>query len=775
MMHGSVARWAVWLLTLALLCAFALWRMDPSGPLQTNVVSLLPSHEENALLEAARQRNDHAFSQRLLAVVEGPADGSVQVAATAAQQALRQAGMDDNDALDGFAKALDLYRSHGPALLSPDNIARFQQQGARALAVDVAVSLASPSGVVSGMQDPGGHVADFIAHLPRPYPEFNPEHGMLVAQRGDNRVYLLQMQLSEAAFGVAGSKTAVSAVDAAARAVAETCRDCTFTATGAALFTDAARRVAHKESMVLSLASTLLIMVLIAWAYRSLAPHLLGFLQLGASVLAAAAAVIAVFGSIHVITLVFGTTLLGIAIDYAFLYFSEYWFGSGRPESVWQRVRPGLLVGLLTGVLAFAFLGLTGLPALSQMAVFSAAGLLEAALVVAWIFPQVLNKPPRVATHALVRWPARFLERATRPSRWRYVLPLLALLLAAPGWWQLQSRDDVRELSYFPPELMQNDQDVRNALGQSPAPGFYLIAGRTLEQALARETDLLQRFGQQQPDATFIGLSRYVPATSRQQASLSAWQQVMAAPEALREAFRATGLPAQLADHMVASWQAQQHEVLRVQALLGAVPALSKFIVHGDDRVALTATVFSDQSLDGAALSGLADGLPGVEFIQPVQRVDDTLRHVRVRANWLVVMGYLLISALLLWRYGWREGLRMLFPPLLALALTLGTLGWLGAPLNVFSVVALILILGLGRDYAVFLREAGAGQRSAALAVMLSALTTLIGFGLLIFSRIPALHAFGLATGIGILASWLVTPLSLPPTQSAATPREHKT
>src|SRR5699024_10985304 len=103
---------------------------------------------------------------------------------------------------------------------------------------------------------------------------------------------------------------------------------------GAALFSHAARDEARSESIWLSVTSTLLIMLLIALVYRSLAPHLLGFLQLGASVAAASAAVIATFGSIHILTLVFGTTLLGIAIDYAFLYFSEYWFGRSTPHEV---------------------------------------------------------------------------------------------------------------------------------------------------------------------------------------------------------------------------------------------------------------------------------------------------------------------------------------------------------------------------------------------------------------------------------------------------------
>ncbi|HET7921528.1 MAG TPA: hypothetical protein VFM15_02110, partial [Gammaproteobacteria bacterium] len=230
------------------------------------------------------------------------------------------------------------------------------------------------------------------------------------------------------------------------------------------------------------------------------------------------------------------------------------------------------------------------------------------------------------------------------------------------------------------------------------------------------------------------------------------------------EAFTRLGLPAQLATRIETAWHAASHAPLTDAVLFRAAPDLERFVIPTDHGVALIATVIGRHELDAAALGKLATTLPGVQFVAPLNRIADTFQRIRERATWLVILGYLLISALLVWRYGRREALRMLYPPLLALGVTLGALGWLGVPLNVFVVVALILILGLGRDYAVFLREGGALRRSPALAVTLSAATTLASFGLLALSQIPALHAFGLATLIGILASYLAAPLSLPPT-----------
>lgn len=762
----AVTRWLIWFVSLAILCGFAWTRLNLNQPVNTNILSLLPGESPSQALAIATERNRSAFMHQMLILVSGADTTKTRTAAKAARKALLAAGLNADDTGQSVKQVLAVYQEHGFALLNAAQAARLEKPGAQALATDVAVALASPAGMVNVFgRDPGGYLARFMAGLPRPYPDFRPYGPFLSARLDGQRYFLLRMELSGPAFAREGSALAATAVREAERAVQRICSKCSFAATGAPLFANAARLEAKHETIWLTVVSTLLIMTLIAFVFRSLAPHVLAALQLVASVLAASAAVIAVFGSIQILTLVFGTTLLGIAIDYAFLYFAEYWFGDSAPHEVMSKIRSGLYMGLGTGVVAFAFLLLAGFPALTQIAVFSVAGLIEAALVVVLIFPVSLTKPPTVPPHRAVYWPQRFIHRARRPSRWRYALPALVLLLAIPGWLQLDADDDVRELQHMPPQLMQTDQYIRSTLGRIPPPGFFLIEGASLQQTLDREQTLFAHIHKQLPNARPLGLSRFLPPASQQQASLAAWNRILDSPAALRAAFGRLGLPAQFADRIERQWREADRELLEAETLFQAAPDLKRFVIRTDAGIALRATVFSDTAINPAALRQVAATAAGVSFIVPLDRIADTFARIRVRASWLVVIGYLLICGPLVWRYGRREAARMLYPPLLAMGVTLGALGWLGEPLNIFVVVALILILGLGRDYAVFLREGGAYQRSPALAVTLSAFTTLCSFGLLSLSRIPALHVFGLATLIGILASFLSVPLSLPPTR----------
>ena len=480
------------------------------------------------------QQPRSAFMHQVLVLVSGDDVPATRDAALAAAQVLTKSGLSTDETGMAVGKVLAIYKTHHFDLLDTAQASRLAQGGADALAKDVAVSLASPAGLMSSFDtDPGSHLANFLSSLPRPYADFLPDGQFMSALRGDKRYFLLSMESQGSGFAAQGAMQVTNGVQDARAAVKRVCPGCTLQATGAPLFADAARGEAQAETLWLSAASMhCSSLVLIALVFRPTS-HLamLAALQLVASVLAACAAVILCFGSIQILTLVFGTTLLGIAIDYALLYFAEYWFGEKDPAKVMPAVRPGLYMGLLTGVAAFAFLLLAGFPALMQIAVFSIAGLLEAALVVVLIFPVTLTAPSKVEAHPTVDWPRRFISAACRPSRWRYLLPALALLLCIPGWLRLGTSDDVRDLQQVAaPELVQTDAQIRGTLGQIPPPGFFLATGRDLDQALTREEALFARLQGPLPDATPLGLSRFLPSVAEQRASLAAWDQVFQDP-----------------------------------------------------------------------------------------------------------------------------------------------------------------------------------------------------------------------------------------------------
>ncbi|MHB1544776.1 MAG: MMPL family transporter [Gammaproteobacteria bacterium] len=756
-------KFLAWFGLLALLCTGAAMRLNSQRLVDTNLLDLLPASRPSPLLNAAIARTRAIFLRELLLVVSATNHLQAKDGARAARGVMASSGLAISSLPVGTFKLIELYRQHHYAFLTSADRARLIRDPVGVFTSDLTGELANPIGSL-GLFGPdfGGYLSRYLTSLPRPYPNFIPDGPFMTMERDGKVYYLLQVKLSHATLGASDARIAVKVVAATHIAVKKVCRDCKLLATGAALFAASAQREARSEVFWFTTSSMLFIALLIVFVFRSLKPLILGVFSVLMGVLGGAAAVIISFGSIQILTLVCGTTLLGIAIDYAFLYFSEHWFGKSPVNHTLAAVLPGLTMGLVTSVFAFAFLLLAGFPALTQIAIFSIAGLLMSYLSVVMLFPSILRMRPNHPCSSVLQWPQLFLEHARERTRWRYAAPLLLLAFAVPGLWQLRSSDAVRELQNFPKSLIRSDQAIHHLLGQSSPPGFFLVRGRNIQQALRREEMLFKLTDTELPATSGIGLSRFLPSISRQTANLRIWEKLYHSPARLKRAFVRVGLPAQLVKPLVKNWKHYVRSPLEARSLLTLEPKLGQFVVRAGERLALIASLNTPVKRV-SVLKRIASHVPGVSFVAPLERITGVFKKIRVRVTWLVLAGYLLISLLLILRYGRHEALRMLYPLLLSLVVTLGALGWLNQPVNIFVIVGLILVLGIGRDYSVFLREGSVDSFSTALGVTLAALATFCSFGMLTLSSIPALHAFGLTTLIGITVSYLTVPLGTAP------------
>jgi len=167
------------------------------------------------------------------------------------------------------------------------------------------------------------------------------------------------------------------------------------------------------------------------------------------------------------------------------------------------------------------------------------------------------------------------------------------------------------------------------------------------------------------------------------------------------------------------------------------------------------------RGLSHASLPLLQDAaakLDGIQWVDKVGEISSVLGRYRKYMGWVILLSYFAVYGLLYPRYRvatWR----VLAPTAFASVATLALLGMAGQNLQLFHVLALMLLLGVGVDYGIFLQEHPNRRDPIAwLAVGLSALSTLLSFGLLSLSKTPALQAFGLTMLIGTMTVWLIVP-----------------
>jgi predicted exporter len=170
-----------------------------------------------------------------------------------------------------------------------------------------------------------------------------------------------------------------------------------------------------------------------------------------------------------------------------------------------------------------------------------------------------------------------------------------------------------------------------------------------------------------------------------------------------------------------------------------------------------------------SALSSLQN-LQGVAWVDQVEQLSSLFARYRVKVSTLLIAAYLLVFTGFGLKFGWRNALIILSIPIIATLVSLAMMGWFNQLFSLFNLFALLLVLGIGIDDAVFFFMADNSGKSAAaddedkrasisLAVTLSALTTLLAFGLLAVSSTEIVHAFGFTVAAGIFTALVCSPL----------------
>lgn len=736
------------------------WRFWQEGRLDTDVLALLPEDEQAPdVALATRQLADRA-SRRVVVLLGAPDWPAARAAAAAWRASVNAAHTPLKASVTSGesspAALLDFYRPWRDRLLTSQQREQLPQTSDAALVQKALAGLYQP-GVAARLsdwvQDPLGLWQSWWAARASES-RARPRDGELWLSGEGLEWIVMPYETEGSAFALSGDAVignALRAAQDAARQVQPTVR---VLVAGVPLHAEAAAAQASREVNTIGWGSLAAVLLLVWLAFRSLRPIALVAVSLLVGSATALTVTALVFGKVHLITLVFGASLVGVAEDYGIHYFaSRQGEPHAQPRSLMRGLLPGLLLALATSVLAYLVLGLAPFPGLRQMALFSATGLAAAFLTVVCWFPWLdRGTVPRsrfadAVAASLARWPRLQLSKPL--ALWATVVALLC----AAGWLQLRASDDIRQLQSSPTDLVQSQVEIGRLLGIPSVAQFYLVRGDSNEQVLMREEALKARLDalvRERGLGGYSAVSDWVPSLSRQQADaqLSARMeaQVLAGVNGVlgenlaRPSFAAQPL-------LLKDWLDHPVSMAARGLWLGAAGATQSSVV--------LLRGLHDPSLL-PHLSAAADGLEGVRWVDKVAEVSSLLGRYRVSMTTLLFAGHLAVLAALWWRYrnaAWRAWL----PTAVASVVTVALLGWLGQPFQLFNVLALVLLLGIGVDYGIFLLE-HRGDGAAWLAVVLGAGSTWLAFGLLGLSSTPALRAFGLTLLLGIALVWALSP-----------------
>jgi predicted exporter len=777
---------AAWLLLAVAAALYCAWRFAGPTPLQTNLLALLPATEADPVAEEAVDQLALALGNRAVLLVSS--NDAAHAKAAAAQLGAALSASHAFASVTARVPPFDpgritrFYLPHRFGLLTAEDragvgIAAGSAGTLRAALTERLYGLPGAGLTTSLADDPFGWLQHWLAGLPLAASNLTIEDGFLVSHEGSTTHVLVLGALPGSAYESDVQRNVLLAVASGETALKAAWPDVIVARTGAVFYAEAARRASERDVHVIGIVTAVGVALLMLWIFRSPRLILLGFVSTALGILCALAGTMLVFGKLHLLTLVFGASLIGEAVDYSIQYFVVYLgarhgWDSRRGA---REVLPALTVALSTSLLGYAILTFAPFPALKQIACFAIVGIFTAFASVIWLLPTLMTRPARRSPHTL------FAVAAASLARWQTLIggrrawgvAFALLIVAVPGWLQLRSDDDIHLLIQRDPALVVQERVVSRAVGADNSAQFFVVRGATQEEVLERTEALCARLGAltgASPLSGWQSVTSFVPSARQQQADRALLgAHVFADPAALRELLGAAGFRDDVGEAWLNAWTQSRTSVLRVEDWLAepwSQPFRHLWLGRSVSTPGAFAAIVIPQGVSAAnepALDGVAHALPGVSFVDKAASVSRLFGVYRQDGAIWLAGALTLVLALLIVRYGWRGGIAVALPVWLAIGVTLAAFGYAHMRINLFNMLALMLVLGVGANYAVFLREgamrANADRGAVWTGVLLSAATTLLSFGMLGMSSMPALKSFGATLSLGIMVSVMLAPI----------------
>ena len=518
------------------------------------------------------------------------------------------------------------------------------------------------------------------------------------------------------------------------------------------------RQLIEKEALLFSLAASLALILIMLFFFRQPEFVILSAIPLLSAVIGGALVVQLFFSHIHGITLAFGITLLGITLDYPIHVFSH---GLHLSRKFWAT----LYTGAITTIIAFAIFFFTDINGLAQLGLFTLSGLACAVVVSRWIIPLWAN--------------ATFVSRKIRfkPFRWKpslaarsgiFLLTVIFILTVFVAK-RLEWEDNLSAFSPLPAHLTDRHGWLLEQLGKSEN-SRYLIAihadsVETVLQQTEALTEQLQVFVDKKILQQFDPVTRYLPSQKKQRQRQHALPERNTLQPRLETAL--SGLP--FKPNLFTPFLDEVEKT--TQADLLSVSQYENTLI-GNKTASLLYRLESRQWLSIIPLTGLDNpeeigklvrSQPGNNclFLDLKNHTSQMVRSFRIQAGERVGISVLFMLTLLLVSIRSLNRLgRIILSLGISIMLTLSLLMVMDIPLSLFHFIALLLVAGIGLDYALFFSmKVGNDEEiiSTLTAVSVCALSTTTVFGILAFSNIYVLRAIGLTTMLGVISAYLST------------------
>jgi 1-acyl-sn-glycerol-3-phosphate acyltransferase len=478
---------------------------------------------------------------------------------------------------------------------------------------------------------------------------------------------------------------------------------------------------------------------------------------------------------ISAISLGFGAVLLGIAIAY-FIHYLNHLRELKDPRKVLKEIALPIVMSSIISSGDFFTLLLVRSEAVRDLGLFAGFSILAAGFLTLVFLPHLTKKIKWENTREnLVNRSVRKL--ASYPIENHGMVTVFILLLTIVFYFtsrQVTFESDLTGMSYMP-EKLHNAESTLDKISQYSLRSVYVVTrGENLDEALSNTTKFLnhaEKLKAQGLVRSYTAITSLAIPAGVQQARIDRWNAYWTGDrkELLKErlalaaslnGFKATGFDGFL------HWLDKDFKPAGTNEMPGLASLfLDPYISESKQMATVTTILKVGQEDKPLVYEALKE--EGSSFIFDKQFLTSTFMDILNKDfNKLVIISLLIVFFVLLLSYGRIELALITFIPMfISWIWTLGIMGLFGMKLNIFNIIITSFVFGLGVDYAIFSIQGmlqkykyGRGDiHSFRSSVLMDAITTLIGLGVMVLAVHPALRAMAYAAIIGICSVWFIT------------------
>ena len=480
--------------------------------------------------------------------------------------------------------------------------------------------------------------------------------------------------------------------------------------TGAPVHSYYASARSMNEINIICIISAIFVGGLVLWYFRSLKILVPIMLSLAAGMGMGYCVCALLFSSIHILTFVFSTTLIGICVDYSLHYLME---------SDIKKVIKSLTVSMLTTVSSLLILLFSGIELLKQISVFTSTGLITVYCIVVLFYSFLPAQKSRQ------KFDLKFDKK---------FLILFALIIIA-GLFRIHFNDDIRTMYKPSKQMLEAEKLYQEVTSANSNTSFVIVEGKDLQSILEREEIVSAKLNEN--NLAYYSLCKFLPSIKRQTENMTLRTQLY---DSELNVFSELLTPEDL-------WNIKHFDKKYFSdEALKNISQLNEFMLDKTHSIMVVYNVENPE---------IFEGIENVHFVNLPSEISGGIKKIRLVCLKILVPIYILLYLLLGFIFSFKNALKIIGPSVAASLFAICFIS-LFQPLNLFHILAIFLITGFGLDYAIFRFN---GSKNSNDAVLISCITTVFSFMLLAFTSFKLISSLGFMLALGLASSYILSIL----------------